>query len=92
MILLKRNASALAAISLAIASMPLTSVLAHEGHKMECNDATIKAMKADVQAMPDGTPKTTAVKEMKSAEDMMHKKDMKACMTHLQNAMEATEK
>lgn len=92
MILLKRNASALAAISLAIASMPLTSVLAHEGHKMECNDATIKAMKADVQAMPDGTPKTTAVKEMKSAEDMMQKKDMKACMTHLQNAMEATEK
>lgn len=92
MILLKRNASALAAISLAIASMPSTSVLAHEGHKMECNDATIKAMKADVQAMPDGTPKTTAVKEMQSAEDMMQKKDMKACMTHLQNAMEATEK
>ena len=92
MILLKRNASALAAISLAIASMPLTSVLAHEGHKMECNDATIKAMKADVQAMPDGTPKTTAVKEMKSAEDMMQKKDMKACTEHLQNAMEATEK
>ena len=92
MILLKRNASALAAISLAIASMPLTSVLAHEGHKMECNDATIKAMKADVQAMPDGNPKTTATKEMKSAEDMMQKKDMKACTEHLQNAMEATEK
>ena len=92
MTFLNLNALALAAISLAVAASPMTSVLAHEGHKMECNDATIKAMKADVQAMPDGTPKTTAVKEMKSAEDMMQKKDMKACMTHLQNAMEATEK
>lgn len=92
MTLLKLNASALAAICLAIASTPLNSVSAHEGHKMECNDATIKAMKADVQAMPDGNPKTTAIKEMKSAEDMMQKKDMKACTEHLQNAMEATEK
>ena len=92
MTFLNLNALALAAISLAIAASPMTSVLAHEGHKMECNDATIKAMKADVQAMPDGNPKTTATKEMKSAEDMMQKKDMKACTEHLQNAMEATEK
>lgn len=87
------KASAVAALGLALASAALISVaLAHEGHKMECKDSTIKAMKQDVQAMPDGDAKIAAAKEMKAAEDMMQKKDEKACIAHLQNAMEATEK
>ena len=49
-------------------------------------------MNTDIQAMDDGEAKTTATKEMKMAEDMMVKKDMKACMTHMHNAMEAMEK
>ena len=48
-------------------------------------------MRADIQSMSDGEAKTTAMKEMEMAEDMMAKKDMKACMAHMQNAMEATE-
>lgn len=60
------------------------SAFAHEGHKIECNDSTSKA---DVHAMLDGNAKTAAIKEMKAAEDMMQKKDLKACIAHRQNAM-----
>ena len=81
-----------AAIALAISGMPLPLVLAHEGHHMECSESSIQAMKADIQAMPDGNAKTTATKETESAQAMMQKKDMKACTTHLSNAMEAMEK
>ncbi|MBK5197512.1 MAG: hypothetical protein JJE37_04445 [Methyloceanibacter sp.] len=76
----------------AFASAPLTLAVAHEGHQMECTETSINAMNADVQAMGDGEAKTTAVKEMQLAQDMMAKKDMKGCMTHMDNAMEATEK
>ena len=71
---------------------PATFAIAHEGHKMECNETSINAMNADIQAMNDGEAKTTAMKEMQMAEDMMAKKDMKGCMTHMHDAMEATEK
>jgi len=82
-----------AVIGLAIApSAPLTSAFAHEGHQMECSGSSINAMNADIQAMRDGKSKTTAIKEMQAAQDMMRKKDMKACMTHMHNAMEAMEK
>ena len=81
------------AIGLAIAlGAPLTFALAHEGHQMKCSDSSINAMTADIQAMPDGKAKTTAIKEMQAAQDMMRKKDMNACMTHMHNAMEAMEK
>jgi hypothetical protein len=70
----------------------LTLAVAHEGMKMECNEAGMNAMHADIQSMNDGKAKTTAMKEMKMAEEMMAKKDMKACATHMHNAMEATER
>jgi hypothetical protein len=66
--------------------------VAHEDHKMECNETGMNAMHADIQSMNEGEAKTTAMKEMKMAEEMMAKKDMKACATHMHNAMEATEK
>ena len=73
-------------------SVPATFAVAHEGHQMECTETSINAMNADVQAMDDGEAKTEAIKEMQMAEDMMSKKDMQGCMTHMNNAMEATEK
>ncbi len=33
-----------------------------------------------------------AMKEIKMAEEMMDKKDMDACKTHMHNAMDATDK
>ena len=76
----------------AFASAPLTFAVAHEGAQMECNETGINAMNADIQTMNDGEAKTAAMKEMQMAEEMMAKKDMKACMAHMYNAMEATEK
>jgi hypothetical protein len=78
--------------TLVLASVPLSFAVAHEEHHMECNETGMNAMHADIQAMDDGEAKTTALKEMQMAEDMMAKKDMKACATHMHNAMEATEK
>ena len=78
--------------SLAFASAPASFAIAHEGHQMECNETGMNAMHADIQSMNEGETKTTAMKEMKMAEEMMAKKDMEACMTHMHNAMEATEK
>jgi len=59
---------------------------------MECKEARINAMKADIQAMRDGKSKVIAIKEMQAAQDTMQKKDMKACMAHMHNAMDAMEK
>jgi hypothetical protein len=42
--------------------------------------------------MKDGDDKTTAMKEMQMAQDMMAKNDTKGCTAHMHNAMEATEK
>jgi len=76
---------------IAFAIAPATFAVAHEG-KMECNETSINAMNATIQAMPDGEAKTTAMKEMRMAGDMMGKKDMEGCEAHMSNAMEATEK
>jgi hypothetical protein len=51
----------------------------------------MNAMKADVQALPDGDAKTEATKELAMAEEMMGKNDVKACEAHMHNAMEAIE-
>ena len=77
---------------IAFSSAPANLVVAHEGHKMECNETSVNAMKADIQAMPNGEAKTTAMKEMQMAEQMMAKHDMGGCETHMDKALEATEK
>ena len=76
----------------ALGSAPLNVAFAHGDETMECTEASMNAMTADVQAMNDGEAKTTAMSEMQMAQDMMAKKDMKGCMSHMHNAMEATEK
>ena len=76
---------------LTFAGVPLISAVAHEEHKMECNETSMNAMHGDIQAMPDGKAKTKATQEMQMAEEMMAKKDTDGCVTHLHKAMEAME-
>jgi hypothetical protein len=64
----------------------------HEGHHAESNETAINALKADIQAMGEGEAKTTATKEMETAQEMMAKNDMEGCKNHVHSAMEATEK
>jgi hypothetical protein len=71
---------------------PFTTALGHEGHHAECNETTINAVKADIQAMGEGAAKTTATKEMDAAQQLMAKNDMEGCKSHIHSAMEATEK
>jgi hypothetical protein len=75
-----------------VAFASATFAVAHEGHQMECSETSINAMNADIQSMNNGEAKTTAMKEMQTAQDMMAKNDMEGCMTHMDNAMDATEK
>jgi len=83
----------------AFTTAPLTFAVAHEepppakAHRpfpflsrMECSRTGMDAINADIQPMRDGKAKTTAMKEMGMAEEMMAKKDMKSCATHMQNA------
>jgi hypothetical protein len=83
-----------AIVSTAISAAPLTSAIAHEGeeHGMTCDEAGMNEMDTDIQAMPDGEAKTNAMKEMQMAGEMMAKKDMHACMDHMNKAMEMMEK
>jgi hypothetical protein len=74
------------------ASAVANFALAHEGHKLECNETSVNAMNADIQAMRDGDAKTAAMKEMQMAEKMMAAHDVGGCETHMDNAMEAIEK
>ena len=73
------------------AALPLTLALGHEGHHAECNDTTINAVKADIQAMGEGKAKTVATKEMEAAQQLMSKNDLEGCKSHIHSAMEATE-
>jgi hypothetical protein len=74
------------------ASVPLAAAGAHEGQKIACDETSMNALQADIQAMDDGEAKTTATKEVQMAQDMMTNNDMKGCAAHMHNAMEAMEK
>jgi hypothetical protein len=73
----------------ALSSAPLTVAVAHQAHQMTCNETAVNAMDADIQSMPDGSAKNTAMKEMEMAKAMMGLKDMESCGAHMQNAMKA---
>ena len=73
------------------AFVPLVSAGAHEGQKVACDETSMNALRADIQAMDDGEAKTTATKEMQMAQDMMANKDMKGCEAHMHSAMDAME-
>jgi hypothetical protein len=76
--------STLALASLAFA-LALTPVQAQT--KMSCTEADMTKMNAEGAKMTDATKKAAVMKEMGMARDMMAKKDMTGCMTHMDNAM-----
>lgn len=82
----------IAPVLVAIVGASSTVAAAHEAHKMECNETTLNGLNADIQSMNDGEGKSDAVREMKMAEDMIAKKDLNACVAHMQNAREALER
>jgi len=75
-----------------VVGLPLNLALGHEGHHVECSETAINALKADIQAMGEGEARTTATKEVESAQQMMTKNDIEGCKSHIHSAMEATEK
>jgi hypothetical protein len=87
-----RNASLLLILFTGLVGLPLTLALGHEGHHVECNETAINAVKADIQAMGEGEARTTATKEVETAQQMMAKNDIEGCKSHIHSAMEATEK
>ena len=90
--LLLRGTSLRLLLVACFAGLPLTLALGHEGHHAECNDTTINAVRADIQAMGEGEAKTAATKEMEAAQQLMAKNDVDGCKSHIHSAMEATEK
>ena len=86
-----RNTSLRLVVLAGFAGLPLTFALGHEGHHAECNDTTINAVRADIQAMGEGEAKTAATKEMEAAQQLMAKNDVEGCKSHIHSAMEATE-
>ena len=87
-----RNASLLLILFTGLVGLPLTLALGHERHHVECNETAINALKADIQAMGEGEARTTATKEVETAQQMMAKNDIAGCKSHIHSAMEATEK
>jgi hypothetical protein len=76
----------------AFAVLPFSLALGHEGHHAECNETTINALSADIQAMWGGEAKSTATRELETAQQSMAKNDLDGCKSHIHSAMEATEK
>ncbi len=57
---------------------------------MEFREASLNAMKADIQAMPAmARPKRPPRRKLRRRATVMEEKDMKACMARLHGAMEA---
>jgi hypothetical protein len=73
---------ALATVSAFLAITPASAA------EMDCTDANMTKASADMDKMPAGEKKTDAMKEMTMAKDMMGKKDMAGCKTHMNKAME----
>jgi hypothetical protein len=89
---LRANAAVLHVLLLATAvGLPATLAFGHEGHHAECNNTTMNALSADIQAMKESEAKTTATKELEAAQQSFAKNDMDACESHIHTAMEATE-
>ncbi|MGH6736670.1 MAG: hypothetical protein ACRECX_11415 [Methyloceanibacter sp.] len=78
-------------ISVVVSSALLTFAAAHEAHQATCSETAMNAVEADIQSMPDGDAKATAMQELEMAEEMMGKEDMKGCEDHMHAAMEALE-
>ena len=73
-----------------LGSMAVAALLAASpasAQTMECTDANMTKASADMDKMPAGEKKTMAMKEMTLAKEMMTKKDMAGCKTHMDKMM-----
>jgi len=68
---------------LAIAPIPASAA-----EMMDCTDANMMKTNADMDKMAASEKKTMGMKEMTMAKEMMDKKDMTGCKTHMNKAME----
>ena len=71
-----------------VAVSALLSIAPASAQMMDCTDANMTKASADMDKMAAGEKKTMAMKEMTMAKDMMGKKDMAGCKTHMNKAME----
>lgn len=74
--------------SLAISAVLYVAPAAAQSAMMDCNEANMMKANTEMGKMVAGEKKTMAMGEMTMAKDMMAKKDMAACKTHMNKAME----
>ena len=75
--------------SFAVAALlALAPISAQAAEMMDCTDANMTKASADMDKMAAGEKKTMAMKDMTMAKEMMAKKDMAGCKTHMNKAME----
>ena len=72
----------------AIAITALLAAAPASAQMMDCTDSNMMKVTGDMDKMPAGEKKNMAMKEMTMAKDMMAKKDMAQCKTHMNKAME----
>jgi hypothetical protein len=70
-----------------VAVSALLAVTPASAQMTECTDANMMKASADMDKMPAGEKKTMAMKEMTMAKEMMTKKDMAGCKTHMDKMM-----
>lgn len=73
--------------SIAVAALLAIAPASAQMASMECTDANMTKASADMDKMPAGEKKTMAMKEMTMAKEMMGKKDMAGCKTHMDKMM-----
>ncbi len=65
------------------AVMAVLAIAPASARMMDCTEANMTKASADMDKMPAGEKKNMAMKEMTMAKDMMAKKDMAGCKTHM---------
>ena len=82
---MRKQLFGLLAVASLFAIVPISSQAAE---MMDCTDANMMKANADMDKMAAGEKKTMGMKEMTMAKEMMEKKDMAGCKTHMNKAME----
>ena len=72
---------AAAAVSLGLATSAFAAT--------DCSQANLDKLDTSMKALTDKTAQDSAMKEAQMAKDMMAKKDLAGCSTHMDNAMKA---
>jgi hypothetical protein len=72
----------------AIVIATLFTIAPASAQMMDCTDSNMMKANADMDKMPASEKKNMAMKEMTMAKDMMAKKDMAQCKSHMNKAME----